>query len=281
MRLPKRNRSGSRQPRSEKEHDPDREARATRITAPLAKLRVAARELLQTAPETGQKRLAPAAASLRRRLSGARRRLAAAAASLQRRLAGPLGRSSRLLTPVRGILVAAVGCALLLLLSQFADYRGVAIGLDDFDPSVASAAPTPELEREEMGSAHGYAMVPVALVAIAILAAAVRSGRWQLCRLVALIGAAVIAVSFLIDRPIGLDEGTLARDFAAAEAQLLGGFWAQLFAGVGLLATALLLGREIRGRRPKAGERREIDRTAAGVSRTRAQRRLNPAGYQR
>jgi hypothetical protein len=182
-----------------------------------------------------------------------------------------------LLPPVRGVLIAAVGCALLLGLSQFADYRGVAIGVDELDSGIAPVAAAPELEREEIGSAHAYAMVPAALLAIAILLAAARSGRWQLCRLSALIGIVVIAVSFLVDRPTGLDEGNLARHFAGVEAQLLGGFWAQVFAGVGLIATSLLLGAEIRREAPSA--------TRRGDSRQGKRRRRRPAGggvsYQR
>ena len=174
---------------------------------------------------------------------------------------------SRAITPARGLLIAAIGCAVLLGLSQFADYRGVAIGVDDYDPAIAAVAPAPEVGRAELGSAHSYLMVPVALLAIAVLLLASLRGRWKLCRLVALIGVLVLVVSLGIDRPTGLDEGSVARDFAGAEAKLLGGFWVQVFAGIGLIVTSLLLGREIR----RDGSSRE--RSRGGSERARRERR--------
>ncbi|MBK5118268.1 MAG: hypothetical protein JJE23_15315 [Thermoleophilia bacterium] len=197
-------------------------------------------------------------------------------AKLRRRLSTIVAALSRAITPTRGLLIAAIGCAVLLALSQFADYRSVEIGVDSSDAGIASLAPTPEVGRAELGSAHAYAMVPVAILVIAILAVAARTGRWQLCRLVALIGVIVVAVSLFIDRPTGLDEGAIARDFADAEATLLGGFWVQVFAGIGLIVTSLMLGAEIRRARPsgargkderKRGSRRK---PLAGVPAARA-----------
>lgn len=188
-------------------------------------------------------------------------------AKLRRRLGAVVAALSRAITPTRGLLIAAVGCAILLGLSQFADYRGVQIGPDSSDAGVALVAPAPEVDRAELGTAHGYAMVPVALLVIAILVLAARTGRWQLCRLVALIGVGVVAVSFLIDRPEGLDEGAVALNFADAEAKLLGGFWVQVFAGIGLILTSLLLGAEIRKARPKG---------AGGKDQRRRERRRKP-----
>lgn len=171
--------------------------------------------------------------------------LAGPTARITRRIGDVLRAASRALTPTRGILLAALGCTILLGLAQFADYRGVAIGLDDY-AGVDTVAPAPEVDRAQLGSAHGYVMIPVAVVVIALLLLAVRRNRWQLCRITALVGMAVIAVSLLIDRPTGLDEGALVDSFAGVEAQLLGGWWVQLFAGVGLTLTSLLLAREIR-----------------------------------
>lgn len=165
----------------------------------------------------------------------------------RRRAAAALAAASRAVTPARGLLLAAIGCAVLLGLSQFADYRGVAIGLDNYDAAIASVAPAPELDRAELGTAHSYLFVPAGLIAAAILVIATATRRWRLCRLAALVGVAAVAVSFLVDRPTGLDEGELTQAFAGAEAQLLGGFWAQVFAGIGLTVTSLLLGAELRG----------------------------------
>ncbi len=166
---------------------------------------------------------------------------------LRRRGAAALAATSRAITPARGLLIAAIGCAALLGLSQFADYRGVAIGLDNYDAATSVVAPAPEVARAELGTAHSYLFVPAGLIAVAILVIATVTRRWRLCRLAALVGVAAVAVSFAVDRPTGLDEGELAQSFAGAEAQLLGGFWAQVFAGIGLTVTSLLLGAELRG----------------------------------
>jgi len=174
------------------------------------------------------------------------RKLAPPARAVQKRAVAALHALSKLLTPARGLLVAAIACALLLALSQFADYRGISIGADAYDPGISSVAPAPEVERAETGSAHSYAFVPVAILAIVLLAIAARTRRWRLCRLVVLIGIAAIAVAILIDRPAGLDEGTLNRDFTGVEAKLLGGFWMQVFAGAGLALTSFLLSGELR-----------------------------------
>ncbi len=166
-----------------------------------------------------------------------------------RRVAAALHAVSKLVTPARGLLVAAIGCAILLALSQFADYRGISIGGTDYAPSIASVAPAPEVGRAALGSAHSYAMIPVAIVAIVLLVIAAWTKRWQLCRLVFLLGLGVIAVAILIDRPAGLDVGNLRLDYNGVEASLLGGFWMEIFAGAGLALTSLLLGSELRRER--------------------------------
>lgn len=172
------------------------------------------------------------------------------------RFRGPLGRvvgaargagvaASRALTPIRVLTGVVAGAAVLLALSQFADYRGVSIGTDAY-AEVATVAPAPERERSETGSAHGYVMVPLALACLALLAVSLRRRRWQLCRVIAAGGLIAIAVSLIVDRPAGLDTGDLAIAYQGVEARLLGGFYAQIFAGLLLGASALLLGRELR-----------------------------------
>ncbi len=188
-----------------------------------------------------------------------------------------------------------IACAVLLALSQFADYRGISIGADAYTPGISSVAPAPEVERAEAGSAHSYLFVPIAIAAIALLLVAVRTRRWQLCRLVVLIGLAAIVVALLIDRPAGLDEGTLNRDFTGVEAKLLGGFWMQMFAGAGLALTSFLLDRraaprERRPRRPSGAEPRAQGEAGPGRAggdleppavRPQAQRRRHHRGGER
>ena len=176
------------------------------------------------------------------------------ARAVARRIDAAIAAVSRVITPTRGLLLAAVGCALLLALSQFADYRGIEIGGDVYSPGIQSVAPAPEVQREALGSAHSYLMIPLAALAALVLVFAVRSRRWQLCRLVVLFGLIAVAVAIFVDRPAGLDVGDLDQNFNGVEAKLLGGYWMQIFAGAGLALTAFLLGAEIKreGRGAKA-----------------------------
>lgn len=153
--------------------------------------------------------------------------------------------ASRVVTPARVLTLAAAAAAVLLALSQFADYRSVSVGTDAYD-EVATVAPAPERERAETGSAHSYLMVPLAGASLLLLGAAAAGRRWRLCRLVALAGVVAIIVALLVDRPAGLDSGQLELQYDGVEARLLGGFYAQLFSGLVLATSALLLGRELR-----------------------------------
>ena len=101
--------------------------------------------------------------------------------------------ASRIVTPARALTVVVAGAAVLLALSQFADYRSVTVGTDAY-AEVETVAPAPEKERDETGSAHAYLMVPLAVVALGLLAAAVIGRRWRLCRGIAAIGVVAVLV---------------------------------------------------------------------------------------
>lgn len=152
---------------------------------------------------------------------------------------------SRQVTPVRVLALVVAGAAILLALSQFAVYRSISIGNDAYAEGIQTVAPAPIAETADTGSAHSYLMVPLAAVALVLLGAAL-TGRWQLCRLIALAGLIAIAVGLIHDRPTGLDPGQEAVAYVGVEATLLGGFYAQLFSGLLLTLSSLLLGRELR-----------------------------------
>jgi hypothetical protein len=153
--------------------------------------------------------------------------------------------ASRALTPPRALAIVVAGAAVLLALSQFADYRGVSIGTDAY-ANVETVAPPPEVDRRVTGDPHSYVFVPVAAISLLLLATAMQGRRWRACRLIALCGVAAIVVGLVVDRPAGLDPGTAAQEFEGVDATLLGGFYAQIFAGVLLTASSLMLGRELR-----------------------------------
>jgi hypothetical protein len=156
--------------------------------------------------------------------------------------------AERAITPRRAVGAVVLCAAILLGVSQFVDYRGVGIGVPLYE-EVEAVAPAPQTDRETAGSAHSYVLLPVAALAIVALVFALR-GRWQLGRAVAFLGAIGVAITLLIDRPKGLDEGSAALAFEGADAVLVEGFWVQLAASAVLVVTGLLLGRYARAEEP-------------------------------
>lgn len=204
--------------------------------------------------------------------------LFAIAAGPGRRLLGALNRllraASRALTPPRALAIVVAGAAVLLALSQFADYRGVSIGTDAY-ADVETVAPPPEVDRRVTGDPHSYVFVPVAAACLLLLAAAMQGRRWRLCRLIALCGLAAIIVGLVVDRPAGLDPGATVQEFEGVEAALLGGFYAELFAGVLLTVSSLMLGRELRlapATKPARPGRKRRSRRTLRISRRRPDR---------
>lgn len=193
--------------------------------------------------------------------------LAGPGRTLLGRLAAGVALASRVLTPARVLAFVVGAAALLLALSQFVDYRAINIGTGDYALlDAGSVAPAPEVGREQAGDPHAYAMVPLAALSLLLLGAALR-GRWRLCRLISLAGVAAVLLALLVDRPTGLDLGRAALAYEGAKATLLEGFYAQIFSGLLLGASSLLLARELQ--EATATQRRAIGR---GLGRHRLRR---------
>lgn len=177
----------------------------------------------------------------------AMRALVAVAGGLAARGTGLINRLSAVVTPLRAVVGVTALAALLLGISQFVDYRGVAVGAPDYARygDVEGVAPAPQVDRRSAGSAHAYALLPVALAALAALVACTR-GRWQLGRAVALLGAIAVAVSLLVDAPKGLDGSAQEQTYSGVDAKLVEGFYVQLFAAAVLVAGGLLVSRYAR-----------------------------------
>ena len=124
--------------------------------------------------------------------------------------------------------------ALSLAASQFMDYRSVAAGESDYS-AVEGSPPAPRVERDAAGSAHAYVLLPVALVALVALRAALVRRRPEPAWLVAGLGAASVLVALAIDLPAALDEGATAGLYEGARASLAYGFWVELFAALALI----------------------------------------------
>jgi len=158
--------------------------------------------------------------------------------------------------------------AILLAISQFVEYRTVVTGADYYDAYAGLSELAPPVESERTGEAHSYLMVPLAFVSLILLAFALL-GRWQLGRVVSLLGLVVIGVTLLVDRPAGLEEGGLAIAYGQTEARLQVGFYAQMAAGAVLVIGGLLVSRYAR-RSARSRSRASRRRAAVAPPRARA-----------
>lgn len=166
-------------------------------------------------------------------------------------------------TPVRALAAVTVVSAIALAGSQFADYRGVAVSDPQYTPGISRVAPAPLTDLDPAGSAHFYALLPAAVLVVALTWLTVR-GRWRLGRAISLIGIAGIALAVLVDRPAGLDAGSAGVAYLGTEAQLLEGFWAQIAACAALILCGPLLGWHVRIAAADANRgRQRVGRTGA------------------
>ncbi len=184
------------------------------------------------------RRLRPVVVFLLRRLAWVERLLLGLSAWANRAAT----RASAVLTPQRAICLTIIGCAALLVVSQFVDYRAVEIGQSGYAGLPAAEAPTVGVETAR--DAHSFLLIPVALLAAALSLAALRNERRRgLGRIVFGLGLLSLAVVLLVDLPAGLDVGAEASRFTGAEAVLYDGFYAQIAAAAGLMLGGILLSR--------------------------------------
>jgi hypothetical protein len=167
---------------------------------------------------------------------------------------------SAVVTPLRTVALVGAAAAVALGISQFFDYRGVAVNAPAYRGEVGNVAPVPLTDTEPAGDAHLYLLLPVAVLAL-VLVWATYAGRWRLGRVVALLGVIGIAVSLVVDLPQGLHEGVAANSYSGTEAQLIEGFWAQMAASTVLVFAGLLLG--FHARQASAGSEHHSRRRAA------------------
>jgi hypothetical protein len=77
----------------------------------------------------------------------------------------------------------------------------------------------------------------------------------------------------LHDRPAGLDTGDRPLEYEGVKATLVGGFYAQIAAGLALVVSSLLLGRELQVASPEGSPKK---RPSPARSRLRLRRRRRP-----
>ncbi len=158
------------------------------------------------------------------------------------RLRGVVAGLDNRLTPRRLAMVVAVAAGILLLASQFVDYRGVGIGQPEYE-DVAAITAAPMAETETPWDAHGPLVAVLGLIA-AVGTVAGLFGQGARSRRATLVGGAAalmaVAVILLVDLPQAGDVGVLAEQYADTEALLLEGFYAQLSAAAVLIFCAAL-----------------------------------------
>jgi len=149
-------------------------------------------------------------------------------------------RAGAVVTRRRAILGVVVASAICLVVSQFVDYRAVEIGQPGYAGLPTSAQP-PAVGVKTAGEAHSYLLIPLALIAAILAAAAIRRPRPRgLGLTLAGLGLVSLAVILIVDLPAGLDAGAQASRFSGATATLRDGFYAELAACVGLILGGLL-----------------------------------------
>jgi hypothetical protein len=186
--------------------------------------------------------------------------------------------AERRLTPKRAVVGVTIAVLVLLVVSQWSDYREISVGNFAYSGGVQDVAPAPDVATDRAGVAHDWVLIPIAVVGLVLVGAAI-AGRWRAGRLLAGLGVAVIAISLLVDVPKGLDEGSAAVAYEGAKASLLEGFWVQIVCGAAMICCGLLLSAHSRpegaaakrARRPRLRggtikKRLRLGRPAAGSS---------------
>src|SRR5436190_7213482 len=186
----------------------------------------------------------------RRRIRDRTRPVGADPTEIEQEPARPPGAPPRravLVTPARGLAFVAVAASITLGASQFSNYHAVEVGAPEYG-GLENFAPPPQRDQRLPRSAHGVSVLAIAVASLFATALAVAK-NWRLARLLLFLGAAVVAISLLVDLHQGLREGSIGVAYQGARAVLLAGFWVQLWSGVTLMLVGPLLAAQLRSER--------------------------------
>jgi hypothetical protein len=146
----------------------------------------------------------------------------------------------RHVTPRATVAFVAAAAAILLGVSQFTDYHGVAVDAPNYAGPIGQVAGAPLTGTKTAGSAHLWVLLPVAALAL-LLALGASRGRGRYAAGLVACGVVGVAVAVAIDLPQGLDAGREGLAFYGADARLLGGFWVEIAASATLILCGCLL----------------------------------------
>ncbi|MCO5315834.1 MAG: hypothetical protein M9938_06710 [Solirubrobacterales bacterium] len=160
------------------------------------------------------------------------------------RISAAVGRGLRLvdreLTPRRALLAVAGLATLILVVSQFTEFRATAIGQPGYS-GIEDVTHAPRVDVRTPFASHSVLLLLAALAAAVGIVGTIRSGRRGFASLLMISGIVTLAVSLGIDLPAGLDTGDAGVSYSGVSALLLSGFWLQLAAGAVLAASGVLL----------------------------------------
>jgi hypothetical protein len=159
----------------------------------------------------------------------------------------------RHVSPRATVGVVGAAAAVLLGAAQFADYHGVAVDTPDYE-GIGSVVSAPITAQETAGSAHVWILLPVAALALFMVWGAYKGSRRFAAGMV-ICGIFGLGVALAVDLPQGLETGRAGLAFTGVEAQLLGGFWVEVFASATLILCGCLLPLYSRGMSPRRRQR--------------------------
>ena len=170
----------------------------------------------------------------------------------------------RVVTTRRGLIVIALAAGILLIVSQFLDFRAIEVGQPGY-VGIQEIAQAPRLEAETPLDNHSVLLVVAgALAVLAAVGTAFSRKRFTGLVLV-LAGAVVLAIALLVDLPAGLDTADAELAFAGVKGVLLSGFWLEVGAGAVLLVSGAALALDAPApRRQESRQRQTVNGPVTG-----------------
>lgn len=169
----------------------------------------------------------------------------------------------RVVTTRRALIVIAFAAGVLLIVSQFLDFRAIEVGSGYADVQEITRAP--RLEASTPLDQHSLVLVVAGALALLAAVGAALSRKRVTGLVLVLSGALALAVALLIDLPAGLDTADAELAFAGVTGVLLSGFWLEIGAGAVLLVSGigLVLGAPA-PKRARARQRGSVNSPATG-----------------
>ena len=177
-------------------------------------------------------------AGLIRAVGRAGKAAAAFVSNVLRTLGRTLLALDRAVTTRRGLIVVALAAGVLLVVSQFLDFKAIEIGQPAY-ADVNEITRAPRQEAQTPLDHHSLVLVLAGAIAVLTAVAALLTRKRVTGLVLVLAGAAALGVALLVDLPAALDTADAKLAFAGAEGVILSGFWLEVGAGTVLVVSGL------------------------------------------